>query len=42
MPKFIAHRRDAKGAERNSLYKKPLRALRLCGATYKNDRIPQF
>jgi hypothetical protein len=42
MPKVIAHRRDAEGAERKFLYKKPLRALRLCGETYKNDRIPQF
>ena len=33
---------DAKGAERDSLYKKSLRALRLRGETDKNDRIPQF
>jgi hypothetical protein len=36
----IAHRRDAEGAEKKFLYKKPLRALRLCGEPYKNDRIP--
>ena len=36
----IAHRRDAEGAERKFLYKKPLRALRLCGEPYKNDSIP--
>ena len=42
MPKIIAHRKDAMGAERISHYKKTLRALRLCGETYKNDKIPQF
>jgi hypothetical protein len=38
--KAITHRKDAAGAERKILYKKPLRALRLCGETNKNDRIP--
>ena len=40
MPKVIAHRKGAKDAKRKFLYKKPLRALRLCGEPYKNDRIP--
>ena len=39
--KFISHRRDAEGAERKFLNKKPLRALRLCGEPYKNDRSTQ-
>jgi hypothetical protein len=28
---YVFHRRDAEGAERKFLYKKTLRALRLCG-----------
>ena len=40
MTKVISHRRDAEGAEKEFLIKKPLRALRLCGESYKNDRIP--
>ena len=42
MPKDITHRRDAKDAEKNSLYKKPLRALRLCGETYKKTEFLNF
>jgi hypothetical protein len=40
MTKVIAHRKDAERAETKFLHKKPLRALRLCGEPYKNDRIP--
>jgi hypothetical protein len=40
MTKVIAHRKDAEGAERKFIYKKPLRALRLCGEPIENDRIP--
>jgi hypothetical protein len=28
---YMFHRKDAEGAERKFLYKKPLQALRLCG-----------
>jgi hypothetical protein len=42
MPKVIAHRRDAKGAEKNSLYKKSLRALRLCGDHLKITEFLNF
>jgi hypothetical protein len=36
----MIHRKDAEGAERKFIYKNPLRALRLCGEPFKNDRIP--
>jgi hypothetical protein len=35
--KVVAHRRGAEDAKRKFLYKKPLRALRLCGEPNKND-----